>query len=828
MHNSRFSILLLFFLSTLTIGAQERLPSEAAAGMNTPRQLLNQAENDYNVGRIEQAVVTLRDNIGTFQGTLRQSACRLLALCYLSQDQVEEAQRWAEQLMKLNRYYNSTDDPARFQDLINQLREDLTATITTASNQSESIHEAPAPVTIITAEMIEELGYNRNLNQILAAYVPGMAEITTVNGNTNLAMHGAYAEGQELVLIMENGHRLNSRFDNRGSTSYSISTEKIDHIEVLRGPASSLYGNVAVSAVVNIITKSGRMVNGVKAKYGHGSFGTHRADLLMGTQLMDADILAWASIYHSDGQQRTFPDDDPRSQSPYIDKFGSWTTIYPNLNRIYVDGYKDPPAYDVGLRMQLKGFNLLFTKKNVKKVLPFNSNPYSGGYDYGRYFLINGMKPGDGEETTHAELGYTYQKGHLYVNGTVYSDWYKTSSYEVQHDSIAYIEPSYDEDGNPILDENGDQVMGTSFSTGRFTYRQFREHTIGGQVKAGTDYSLARMKGHLLAGAHYEHFSLLARNDLDGKEFTIINDGSLELSDIIDMGKESSLSFFLQDKHYLLPQLILNAGARYDFKYRRKEDVVRSFSPRLALMYVPTDRFSLKLSYSEAFADLSFYFRYIFKPGDDNLVMDPQHLSAVQLTSMGSIPQLHLSYEANLFYNKYTNLLCWQARDFDIMNDHFGDNQGQLTTIGLESSATYTHNRLSAGLSLYCARDLTSSHYFYNRQEKIVNNVPHVTVNLHGAWKLLHGEEHQLKTYGHATYTGRRLDLRSTEDEDSYLSGNLLLALGLQYRYRQHLQLSLDCENIFNTDHYLCSMDLMNRRYIQRGRTLMAAIAFQF
>jgi iron complex outermembrane receptor protein len=138
--------------------------------------------------------------------------------------------------------------------MINQLKgATATTTITTASIQSETINEAPVPITIITAEMIEELGYNKSLNQILAAYVPGMAEITAEDEVSNLAMHGAYATGQELILIMENGHRLNTRFNNSGPTSYSISTEKIDHIEVLRGPASSLYGNVALSAVVNII-----------------------------------------------------------------------------------------------------------------------------------------------------------------------------------------------------------------------------------------------------------------------------------------------------------------------------------------------------------------------------------------------------------------------------------------------------------------------------------------------------------------------------------------------------------------------------------------------
>ena len=213
-------------LSSLFANAQE----------NVSRQIFNQAESEYNVGRIDQAIELLQDNMADFEGNLKQSAYRLLALCYLSEDRNEEAEFYAEQLVRMNNYYNSTDDPARFQDLISKLKEDIATTIITASSQREAVNESPVPITIITSEMIEELGYNKNLGQVLAAYVPGMAEILSLDGGDNVSMHGSYSQGQELILIMENGHRLNTRFNNCGPVSYSVSTEKIDHIEVLRGP----------------------------------------------------------------------------------------------------------------------------------------------------------------------------------------------------------------------------------------------------------------------------------------------------------------------------------------------------------------------------------------------------------------------------------------------------------------------------------------------------------------------------------------------------------------------------------------------------------------
>ena len=86
------------------------------------------------------------------------------------------------------------------------------------------------------------------------AYVPGMTDVAS-NDEQNIAMRGIYSSYQEKILILLNGHRLNSYSTNTATPDFSISLEKVKQIEVLRGPASSLYGNVALTAVVNLITK---------------------------------------------------------------------------------------------------------------------------------------------------------------------------------------------------------------------------------------------------------------------------------------------------------------------------------------------------------------------------------------------------------------------------------------------------------------------------------------------------------------------------------------------------------------------------------------------
>ena len=231
------------------------LPLTISAQVDTKiRDIYTQAESDYQIGRIEQARDALLQHLTTFHGSLRQDALRLIALCYLARFDMEQTEHYTTLMLQENPYYSpSYGDPATFADIVNDIKAGMTATVITASSQAESLDEVPVPTTLITAEMIQNSGA-RNLQEVLATYVPGM-NIIDCNDDINIAMRGIYSSTQEKILIMLNGHRLNSYATNTAAPDFSISLEKVKQIEVLRGPASSLYGDVALTGVVNIITK---------------------------------------------------------------------------------------------------------------------------------------------------------------------------------------------------------------------------------------------------------------------------------------------------------------------------------------------------------------------------------------------------------------------------------------------------------------------------------------------------------------------------------------------------------------------------------------------
>ena len=768
------------------------------------QDIYSQAENAYNIGRLDSAVVLLKNHEENFHGTDRQKAYRLMSLCYLGLDKIEESEKYASFLLKENKnYYGSLQDPVRFVDMINRLREGRGTTIKTASGQEEQLAEAPVPVTIITRDMIDNLSNNKSIGQILATYIPGMSEICSYS-SSNFAMHGVYSSSQEKILIMENGHRLNTRSTNNGKLDYAISTEKIDHIEVLRGPASSLYGNVALTAVINIITREGKEVNGVKGKYGFGSYDTHRADLVAGTTFLEADILAWGALYTSQGERFDIPK-------------GSGLTQTSSDGYAYIGRYEGKPSYDLGFNLKVRDFNLMFSRKYGKQVPQYSW--YGVAYDYDRYRRLGGNKPGYSIDETHIDLGYEKNLGIFNINVSAYGDWYTIDDYSVLSDSI--YRPDMNKAGETVKDSSGNYVM--RLYRGMTQDMLWKEYTLGTVAKADVNYKLGNMKGNLLVGAQYEFFTLDANDTHVGENFEQMATVMPESKYIVKVGRERSVSVFLQDKHYILDNLILNAGIRYDNKYRKNEEHVTAFSPRVALIFMPRKTFSTKLSYSRSFVDAPYFSRQntsLGFRGSENLM--PEYMNAFQLDFMGKIS--NFSYDVNLFYNHLTDLIC-NNQSTDLSAPKY-INAGTLKIAGVEANLDYKLPSFRSYLTVTYQRPLDAEQYYYTDHE--IYSVPQFIGNLTCEKRLLNKANHTLWLSGNAKYTSRTLNKANSNvktSTDFYLDGIFLLDLRLKYQYNDFMQLSLDCDNVFDKRYEIGGTHYIPFSY--PGRILMGTIAFK-
>ena len=781
---------------------------------NESRQIYLQAEEEYQVGRLEQALKLLQTNINDFDGNLKQNAYRLIALCYLAQDNTSQTETYAKLLLQENPYYTSIQDPVRFEDIIKRLKTGRSATVTTASSQAESINEAPVPVTIITAEMIEMLGYNKNLNQILAAYIPGVSVVASSTLD-NIAMHGAYSTGQEKILIMENGHRLNARSTNLGRTDYAINTQKIDHIEVLRGPASSLYGNVALTAVVNIITKEGTSINGISAQYGYGSLHTHKADLLAGTHFMNCDISAWASFYSSAGEDRYISPERDQSLDIYRAVAPATYGGYGHINK-----YADKPSYDVGVNLKLNDFSLMFSRKSGKKAHQYSMLGQLFNYDeYRRY---DGNKPGYAMDENHADIGYKKSWGNFSLNASVYGDWYNIDDYSVASDAMKYS--AFNEDGTPMKDEDGNPVY-TEWN-GAYQIYGWKEMTVGTTMRGDCNYTLGGMNGNILAGMQYEYFSMYDSYAIVGQDFDAIQFLVRESENPVLSGRENIISFFLQDKHYFTKKLILNAGLRFDSKYRANGTRINALSPRLAFIYTPRTDFSMKLSYSRSFVDAPYFYRrntdnsYLGAEG-----LKSEYLNAIQFDVLGEIAPIHLSYDVNLFYNKFTDIIY--AIPGAKLEDVKYRNSGKLDIIGAEMDVHYNYKRLRADLTASYTHLLSAKDYYYH--DNHIFSVPNFVTNGDFSYKLLNKASNNLWITSNIRFSTNSYIQKVNAEvyEEEKMPSSFIFDLGARYQMGNHMTLRVDCENLFDKTTYTSGAMVVAMPWYNPGRTLMASVNFK-
>lgn len=127
--------------------------------------------------------------------------------------------------------------------------------VSTASKFPQEVREAPASITVISAADIRRYGH-RTLNDVLRS-IRGLYTSYDRNyayvGVRGLSRPGDY---NTRVLLLLDGHRLNDAIYDMApiGTDYPIDVSLIERVEVIRGPASSLYGTSAFVAVINVVT----------------------------------------------------------------------------------------------------------------------------------------------------------------------------------------------------------------------------------------------------------------------------------------------------------------------------------------------------------------------------------------------------------------------------------------------------------------------------------------------------------------------------------------------------------------------------------------------
>lgn len=802
------------------------------------RQVYTQAENDYNLGRIEQASTALLDNMKEFHGNLRQSSIRLLVLCWIGLDETEKAEEWTAKLLAEDPYYTaSPQDPQRFIALVENTKRGLTAKITTASSHAETLAEVPVPTTLITEDMIRNCG-GQNLQEVLAAYVPGM-NIVDCNDDINIALRGIYSNGQEKILIMLNGHRMNSYCTNIASPDFSISLAKIKQIEVLRGPASSLYGGVALTGVVNIITQQGADIDGIEAKVGIGNYGQMRGDLVFGKRYFDLDLLVWGSIYKNNGEKKDV------SEESFNEDTSNMQQDHFTIGRI---GNK--PSHDIGIQLKWKDLQFFYDAQFSQIIAPFTISTLAKTYDWDRYKTFNGHSPSYSTESHHVDLSYSRQFEKLYLKGNIAYDNSDLSHYQVISDN------SFEELGQLMgLDANDPNNI--FIYPGLFRNISGQEQNYSFQLKGDYSYiSSAHHNGNLSFGTEFSHFQLEDVRYALGYNFVMI---APENPLIPESGKghENSYNAFLQLKHQW-HSIILNAGLRFDHKKRADGRTLNEFSPRIAFILLQP-KWNIKFSYSRSFVDAPYLYRKTNellpllsseRAGDDFSVLNPEFVNSLQLTFAGSEWAKGFNFEINGFYNRAQDLIMTH------IIEHL--NEAENKTIGIELMTNYRKPKFTADFNLTWTNTIKSN--LFTMSIDANNNTPAITSNATLSWKpapklkLFSNIAFESKTTSYninivqlirfqqlSSMIANLLEQQMTEraaemiplaqeaQENIILKNDMkaraIFNIGAEYQLGK-VTLGLNVRNLFNTKYERSGM---NTKLIpQKGRWYMFDIAYKF
>ena len=146
-------------------------------------------------------------------------------------------------------------------------------TVSIAVRHEQPISQAPSNVYVITDEDIRQSGAP-DLPTVLRR-IPGMEVMQVTGADFNVSVRGDNQLNANKLLVMVDGRSI--YVDQQGIVLWKllpVTLPEIKRIEVLKGPASAVYGFNAFDGIINIVTKSPEEMRGTTLQFGGGEFDT--------------------------------------------------------------------------------------------------------------------------------------------------------------------------------------------------------------------------------------------------------------------------------------------------------------------------------------------------------------------------------------------------------------------------------------------------------------------------------------------------------------------------------------------------------------------------
>jgi iron complex outermembrane receptor protein len=234
--------------------------------------------------------------------------------------------------------------------------------VVSASRGTKTLEQMAVHTSIITnAEIRESPAQTTDqlLREIPGINMPGAPYYTTDPTGQQTRMRGIT---NSTVLVLLDGIPIHDPFFNT-TQWFKVPLSSIDHIEVVRGGASSTWGNLAVAGLVNIITRKPKDNSG-EIGLNYGTFGTE--DVSAAKNILASKSLAIrlsGDLLNTDGYQTTaagflsaFPGKGSSSATNYNAQLAAYYTPSSSFSGFVRGGYhqqnEDVGGYTFGTNLQ--------------------------------------------------------------------------------------------------------------------------------------------------------------------------------------------------------------------------------------------------------------------------------------------------------------------------------------------------------------------------------------------------------------------------------------------------------------------------------------------
>ncbi|MFQ3467139.1 TonB-dependent siderophore receptor [Enterobacter bugandensis] len=553
--------------------------------------------------------------------------------------------------------------------------------------------------------------------------------------------------------------------------SFNAATERV---EVLKGPASTLYGILDPGGLINVVTKRPEKIFGGSISATSSSFGggTGQVDV---TGPIEGTRLAYrlTGEYQDEDYWRNFGNERSTFIAPSLTWFGDDATV-----------------------------TVLYSHRDYKT--PF---------DRGTIFDLNTKKAVDVDRKTRFDEPFNVTDGQ--------SDLAQLNAeYRLNSQWTARFDYSYSQDK---YSDNQARVMAYDSKTGTLTRRvdatqgsTQRMHSTRADLQGNVD--IAGFYNEILTGVSYENYDLL-RTDMmrckNVKGFNIYNPvyGKLDECTTVSAAdsdqtlKQESYSAYAQDALYLTDKWIAVAGLRYQYytQYAGKgrpfnvntDSRDEQWTPKLGLVYKLTPAVSLFANYSQTFMPQSSIASYI---GD----LPPETSNAYEV---GAKFDLFDGITANiaLFDIHKRNVLYTESVGGETIAKTAGRVRSQGVEVDLAGSLTENTN-IIASYGYTDAKVLEDPDY----AGKPLPNVPRHTGSLFLTYDIHNAFAGNTLTLGGG---GHGVSRRSaTNGADYYLPGYFVADAFAAYKMKLQypVTLQVNVKNLFDKTYYTSSIATNN------------------